>query len=64
MGHLDHSVMFDKEYVFIGRATDRNSVNRIYNVPDQVGSFLTRRFPEDVDSANAKGMIFKEVKKK
>ncbi len=64
IGHKDHSAMFDKEYIFKGSAQIMENQYKVYKVPDSVGGFLCRRFPENVDRANMTGIIFKEVKKK
>lgn len=63
-GYLDHSVMFDEEYIFKGSKDDINNQYKIYDIPDQAGRFLCKHYPEDEKVANVKGMIFKEIKKK
>jgi hypothetical protein len=64
IGHKDHSVMFDEEYIFKGSGFNIQNQYILYNVPDSMGAFLCKNYPENVDSANSKGIIFREVKKK
>jgi hypothetical protein len=64
IGRNDHSAMFDQEYIFLGSRKNIKNQYKIYDVPDQVGGYLCKHFPENIDKANMTGIIFKEVKKK
>ena len=64
IGLNNHSVMYDKEYEFLGSDKNINNQFKTYDVPDTVGAFLIKRFKENSRNTAMTGIVFKEVKKK
>jgi hypothetical protein len=57
IGYKPHEVVHDgKIYKFVN--------NEIKEVPDFMARFLMSHYPENMDSARIRGMIFKKVKEK